>query len=106
MPTSSSCDSAALRSRRAHSAQNKADIALLRTLYAIVLDPSRKFGSMEEQIFLLAQAFQARGGVFLPLFSAPEHPGTIQMYQDRGLEVAFLDLNRFQASSLEQLVTL
>ena len=41
---------------------------LQRVLYAVQLDPSRKFGSMEEQIFLTASAFQERGGLFLPVF--------------------------------------
>jgi len=40
------------------------------------VDPSRKFGSMEEQAFLLASAFQERGGLFLPVFPAgPEAVG-------------------------------
>src|SRR5947207_1633538 len=44
---------------------------LARVLYAVLLDPSRKFGSLEEQVFILAREFRDRGGFFLPLFSAP-----------------------------------
>jgi glycosyltransferase involved in cell wall biosynthesis len=79
---------------------------LLRVLYAIVLDPSRKFGSLEEQIFTLAQAFGARGSAFLPLFSAPPDPGTLRSYRDAGLEAAFLDLGNFRPATLERLVEL
>ena len=41
---------------------------LPRVLYALVLDPGRKFGSMEEQLVLFADAFRAEGSLFLPLF--------------------------------------
>ena len=65
-------------------------------LYAAHLDPSRKFGSMEEQAFLLAAAFRERGGLFLPVFpAAPEAVGRAR-YREAGLEVAALDLSRFR----------
>src|SRR5262249_13958490 len=79
---------------------------LLRVLYVVLLDPSRKFGSMEEQIFILARAFRDRGGLFLPLFSAPPDEATIQRYQDAGLETAFLDLSRFRPLTLKRLARL
>jgi glycosyltransferase involved in cell wall biosynthesis len=64
---------------------------LARVLYALVLDPSKKFGSLEEQAFLLARACRDEGGLFLPLFQAAEDPGTVRRYAGAGLEVAFLD---------------
>src|SRR5262245_49267554 len=42
---------------------------LSRVLYVISLDPSRQFGSLEEQIVLLAQAFRDESGHLLPLFN-------------------------------------
>ncbi len=82
------------------------DKRLQRVLYAIALDPSRKFGSMEEQIYLLAQAFHEHGSLFVPLFSATPDPGTQRRYHDAGLETAFLDLAQFRPAALERLVDL
>ncbi len=90
----------------AHGLRVETTTPLLRVLYAIVLDPSRKFGSLEEQIFILARAIRDRGGVFVPLFSAPPDPGTLKCYEDAGLEVAFLELERFSPATLERLVSL
>jgi glycosyltransferase involved in cell wall biosynthesis len=80
------------------------DQRLRRVLYAIVLDPSRKFGSLEEQVFILARAFRDRGSRFVPLFTAPPDPATLQRYRDAGLETAFLDLTQFRPATLERLV--
>src|SRR6266481_1369502 len=41
--------------------------ALPRVLYAVVLDPSLKFGSLEEQIIRLARAFELHDSLFYPL---------------------------------------
>jgi glycosyltransferase involved in cell wall biosynthesis len=79
---------------------------LRRVLYAVHVDPSRKFGSMEEQAFLLASAFRERGGLFLPVFpAAPESVGRAR-YESAGLEVAALDLSRFRLKTLAQLLRL
>ncbi len=79
---------------------------LRRVLYAAHVDPSRKFGSMEEQAFFLAAAFKERGGVFLPVFpAAPEEVG-LAHYEAAGLEVAALDLSRFDWKTLSQLLRL
>ena len=40
------------------------------------------------------------GGRFVPLFAAPSHAGTAERYRQAGLEVAFLDLERFRPSTL------
>jgi glycosyltransferase involved in cell wall biosynthesis len=45
---------------------------LPRVLYAIVLDPTQKFGSLEEQIVILSRIFESNGSLFLPLFICPE----------------------------------
>jgi glycosyltransferase involved in cell wall biosynthesis len=78
---------------------------LRRVLYAANLDP-RKFGTMEEQAFLLASAFRARGGVFLPVFTAPSEPVGLGRYRDAGLAVEALDLRRFRAGALARLLGL
>ena len=79
---------------------------LRRVLFAAHLDPSRKFGSLEEQAFLLASAFRERGGLFLPAFlAAPEAVGRAR-YQAAGLEVAALGLDRFRPRILARLLRL
>jgi glycosyltransferase involved in cell wall biosynthesis len=79
---------------------------LARVLYAVLLDPGRKFGSLEEQVFILAREFRDRGGFFLPLFSAAPDPGTLRRYRDLDLEPAFLDLQRFRPGTLLRLAKL
>jgi glycosyltransferase involved in cell wall biosynthesis len=69
-------------------------------LYVIALDPSQKFGSLEEQIFIQACAFRDRKSIFMPLFVAGPDDGCRQQYRKEGLEVAFLDLERFRLSTL------
>jgi glycosyltransferase involved in cell wall biosynthesis len=83
-----------------------ADPALKRVLYAIVLDPSRKFGSLEEQIFILGRAFQERGGLFLPLFLCPGGPDKLHRYHDAGLPAECLDLGSFSLPRLWKLAGL
>jgi glycosyltransferase involved in cell wall biosynthesis len=71
---------------------------LPRVLYAIALDGSQKFGSLEEQIYFLAQAFRAEGGLLLPLFLDPAGPhglGTAA-FDVAGLPTASLNLWGFR----------
>ena len=75
-------------------------------LYAAHLDPSRKFGSMEEQAFLLASAFRERGGLFLPVLAGPPEPVGLALYRGAGLDFAALDLSRFRPGTLLRLLTL
>lgn len=70
------------------------------------LNSSVKFGSLEEQIFLLAHAFKARGGLFLPLFKRPPQSDVSAMYRTAGLQVEGLDLSRFDLGTLYRLVRL
>ena len=65
---------------------------LRRVLYVIGLNPSLKFGSLEEQIFCLARAFKEEGGLFLPLFQSPLGPEAQAMYQGAGLAPEILSL--------------
>ena len=79
---------------------------LRRVLYAISLDPSKKFGSLEEQILTLAVASRQRGGLLLPLFST--RPGSERAigFREAGVEVAFLELERFGLLTLGRLLRL
>ena len=79
---------------------------LRRVLYAISLDPSRKFGSLEEQILTLAVAFRQRGGLLLPLFSTRPGSELAIGFREAGVEVAFLDLERFSFRTLGRLLGL
>src|SRR5437899_2964489 len=73
---------------------------LRRVLYAIGLDPSRKFGSLEEQILFVARAFRDAGSLFLPLFLTREPADSALGYREAGLDVACLDLEAFRWSRL------
>src|SRR5713101_9731848 len=80
--------------------------ALKRALYVIALDPSKQFGSLEEQILVQACAFRDRQSLFLPLFSAAPDECCRSQYRRHGLEVAFLDLERFRLGTLRRLLRL
>jgi len=77
-----------------------------RVLYAIGLNPSLKFGSLEEQIFLLARTFKEHDSLFLPLFESPLGPEAQAMYQAAGLEAGWLNLETFNFTTLLQLMRL
>src|SRR4051794_29391596 len=79
---------------------------LQRVLCAIALDPSKKFGSMEEQLFVQAQAFRDQGSVFYPLFLCPPTPGALRVYEEAGLPAACLDLRRFSVIRAWQMARL
>src|SRR5260370_42448618 len=79
---------------------------LRRVVYAISLHPYKKFGSLEEQIWLLACAFQEQGSLFLPLFISPLDVEHAARYRAAGLETALLDLRRFRWRTLWHLVQL
>ncbi len=79
-------------------------LRLKRVLFALALDPSKKFGSLEEQALSLAQAFQERGSLLLPLFLQPLDAASLERYRAIGLNAEFLDLRRFRASYLRRLL--
>ncbi len=80
--------------------------SLPRVLYVLTLNPGRKFGSMEEQIVLLGQAFAREGGRFVPLFSCPDAEADTSQFTSRGLQAECLDLNSFRLATLWKLVAL
>jgi glycosyltransferase involved in cell wall biosynthesis len=88
------------------SVSTRTEARLRRVLYAIDLDASRKFGSLEEQVVTLARAFAERGGLFLPLFLRPPGPRGRVPYEEAGLPVAALDLRGFRPSNLVRLLRL
>lgn len=75
---------------------------LPRVAYALALDPSQKFGSMEEQIVLLAERFRADGSLFVPLFICDPSAATTQ-FHDRGIDAHCLDLQRLSWGTLQSL---
>jgi L-malate glycosyltransferase len=78
---------------------------LPRVLYAVAMDGTHKFGSLEEQIYTLALAFQAEGSLFLPLFvdaTNPARPG-LRAFDNAGLPTAHLNLWSFGLQKLKRL---
>jgi glycosyltransferase involved in cell wall biosynthesis len=74
-------------------------------LYAIVLDPTQKFGSLEEQILTLARAFREQQGLLLPLFITAARAEDAS-FPEAGVEFACLDLTRFRLGTLWRLLRL
>jgi glycosyltransferase involved in cell wall biosynthesis len=77
--------------------------SLPRVLYAVALDPRLKFGSLEEQIILLAQAFRDRGSLFLPIFICAEGSDEGTAFQAAGIETERMDLRGFRWPQLVRL---
>lgn len=75
-------------------------------LYLTDLRPSAKFGSLEEQIFELAHAFQEQGGLFLPVFGAPLEGQAATRYEAAQLPAESLDLYQFNFPTLRRLLQL
>ncbi|MGH7222193.1 MAG: glycosyltransferase family 4 protein [Gemmataceae bacterium] len=69
-------------------------------LYALMLDPGLKFGSLEEQLVVLAEAFRAEKGLFLPLFICDPANVSLDDFQRRGIPAECLELRRFRLSTL------
>jgi len=86
-------------------ATEKSD-CLRRVLFLIAMDPSMKFGSLEEQCIFPAKEFKRRGSLFLPVFVAPLGPvGEIE-YQAAKLQAENLNLIQFNFRTLLQLLRL
>jgi glycosyltransferase involved in cell wall biosynthesis len=77
--------------------------ALPRVLYAVALDPTLKFGSLEEQIIRLARAFELNDGLFYPLFICPEGASGGTAFKEAGVEAKCMDLRIFRYSQLARL---
>jgi len=79
---------------------------LPRVLYAVAMDPSAKFGSMEEQMVFLARAFQKEESLFLPLFESPGSQERPTPMEEAGVPIACLDMRRFRWHVLSELLSL
>jgi glycosyltransferase involved in cell wall biosynthesis len=77
-----------------------------RVLYLVNLNPSMKFGSLEEQIFLLSEGLANRGGLLVPVFSREPNESHGLRYRNAGLPVTSLRLGKFRASALVGLIRL
>jgi len=77
-----------------------------RILYLVNLNPSMKFGSLEEQIFLLSEGMANRGGLLVPVFSRDPNESHGMRYRNAGLPMASLRLGRFRALALTGLIRL
>lgn len=77
-----------------------------RVLYLTDLCPVGKFGSMEEQIFVLARAFRDQRGLFLPVFGGPLAPDVVEQYRAADLRVEGLNLHQLSTSALLNLLRL
>lgn len=78
---------------------------LRRVLFVVNLDPT-KFGSLEEQIYLLAHTFKKHQSLFVPVFVRRMKEKDESAYQNAGLPVAHLDLNLFSVSTFLKLMRL
>jgi glycosyltransferase involved in cell wall biosynthesis len=72
-------------------------------LYAINMDPTRKLGSLEEEMIYLARAFKRHGSLFCPLFICREEAGEVTPHHALGIESECLDLRTFSWSQLLRL---
>jgi glycosyltransferase involved in cell wall biosynthesis len=69
------------------------------------LNPT-KFGSLEEQIFLLAQRFKRHQSLFVPVFARPLRGKDGSAYHEAGLPVVHLDFMQFTISTFLKLMRL
>jgi glycosyltransferase involved in cell wall biosynthesis len=79
---------------------------LRRVLYVTDLNPAKKFGSLDELIFVLACAFKERHGLFLPVFREPLSDEGAERYETAGLPTETLNLYSFKLSTLHRLLHL
>jgi len=77
---------------------------LPRVLCAAGLNPGLKFGSLEEQLLLLARAFRQQGSTFVPLFDSPLRGRTLAAYESEGLASEWLDLHTYRLGTLRRLL--
>ena len=79
---------------------------LRRVLYLVNLDPTKKFGSLEEQVLILAREFKVRGSLLVPVFNCPMEGTEADVYHSAQLPVEALDLNTFSFSKMGCLLQL
>lgn len=73
-----------------------------RILYALKLQPGDKFGSLEEQACILADAIKRDGGELVALFTE-DRAGPLDEYKARGIDAYYLDLTRFRLKTARAL---
>ena len=76
-----------------------------RILLATNLVPGAQFGTLEEQICILAPKIEQDGGKLITLFSA-NTSGPLDEYSARGIDAHYLNLTRFDPATLIALVKL
>ena len=79
---------------------------LKRVLFILRMDPAGKFGSIEEQVLILAREFQRGGSLFLPVYMVPLDKEFAAQFAALGLEHETLDLSRFNLEKLHRLRSL
>jgi glycosyltransferase involved in cell wall biosynthesis len=79
---------------------------IFRVLYVVSLNPSQKYGSLEEQIFLTSVAVSQQKGLLIPVFSGEMLNKQKKQYQDAGLISESLNLSQFNLSTLRRLLRL
>lgn len=79
---------------------------LERVLYVVNLNPSQKFGSLEEQIFLTSAAVSQQEGLLIPIFAGEMPDKEKNRYRDAGLTAESLYLGQFNLSTLRRLLQL
>jgi glycosyltransferase involved in cell wall biosynthesis len=79
-------------------------VTIRRVLLAVNLNPSQKFGSLEEQIFLMSVEMARQGGVLIPVFAQEMDEAHRVRYRQAGLTVGALDLNRFRLRTFHRLL--
>jgi glycosyltransferase involved in cell wall biosynthesis len=77
---------------------------LCRVLSVLALDPTRKFGSLEEQALILAREFKMRGGTYVPAFTRPLDARGAADYAQAGVSAEALDLDRLNGAGLRRLL--
>jgi len=79
---------------------------LERVLFVVNLNPSQKYGSLEEQIFLTSAAVSQQAGLLIPVFSGAMPDKEKHRYRDAGLTAESLNLGQFNLSTLRRLLQL
>src|SRR6476469_9697445 len=79
---------------------------LKRVLFAFQLDASQKFGSLEEQVYVLAREFKDRNSLLIPIFITDPTPDSAQAYRSAGILVENLNLQVFEWGRFRRLMHL
>jgi glycosyltransferase involved in cell wall biosynthesis len=87
----------------AHNTNGASPGALPRVLYIAALDPSVKFGSLEEQVLLLAAAFRDEGSAFVPVFTTAPKGQTEREFLARDLPWESCEFHDFRWDTLVRL---